>query len=90
MSKAQSDGIIGSRIKTWLPGRQKAMISWTASKVMWEKYVGLAVCWSPETSTVGWIAAKENSPSRTPASAFLNTSRARTETSHKKNHGFLP
>lgn len=62
MSKVQSDGIIGSRIKTWLPGRQKAMISWIASKVMWEKYVGLAVCWSPETSTVGWISAKENLP----------------------------
>lgn len=60
MSKAQSDGIIGSRIKTWLPGRQKAMISWAASKVMWEKYVGFGSVWSPETSTVGWISAEEN------------------------------
>lgn len=36
MSKRQSDGIIGSGIKTWLPGRQKAMITWSASKVTWE------------------------------------------------------
>lgn len=62
MSKAQSDGIIGSRIKTWLPGRQKAMITWNASKVMWEKRVALAVFWSPETSTIGWVIAKEYPP----------------------------
>lgn len=39
MSKRQGDGIIGSRIKTWLPGRQKAMITWECFQgnlgVMW-------------------------------------------------------
>jgi hypothetical protein len=53
MSEAQSDGIIGSRIKTWLTGRQKAMIIWSASRVVWEKHVGLAVCWSQETLLLG-------------------------------------
>lgn len=62
MSKAQSDGIIGSKIKTWLPGRQKVMITWSTSKVMWEKCVGLVVCRSPETSTIGWVSAKEDPP----------------------------
>lgn len=89
MSKAQSDGIIGSRIKTWLPGRQKAMISWTASKVMWEKYVGLAVCGAQKPLLLGGYQ-RRRTPSRTPAYAFLNTSRAHTEASHKKNHSFLP
>lgn len=34
------------------------MISWAASKVMWEKYVGFGSVWSPETSTVGWISGE--------------------------------
>lgn len=65
------------------------MISWAASKVMWEKYVGLAVCGAQKPLLLGGYQ-RRRTPSRTPVYAFLNTSRAHTEASHKKNHSFLP
>lgn len=73
MSKRQSDGITGSGIKTWLPGRQKAMITWSASKVTWEWYVGVRSRQEQRRRQYCVDISKGDSPSKRPVSALLKT-----------------
>lgn len=72
MSKRQSDRIIGSGIKAWLPRRQKA-ITWSASKVTWEQCVEVKS--KLEQSRLQyWVdLSNRDSPSRIPVSASLKT-----------------
>lgn len=81
MSKAQSDGIIGSRIKTWPTGRQKAMVTWSASRAVREK-CGLSSVLEPGNLYYWAGISKRESFNRTPASVFLKISKGCIETSH--------
>ena len=64
MSKRQSDGIIETGIKTWPPGRQRAMITWSASKVTREECGGWGAYKNKDASILGgykqrWLLHRE-------------------------------